>query len=407
MRFPDSPQARWSRLLARVISALLLPLAGAGSVHAGPLTQTLWVFPGSTPNPVTDDSARQSLVANAAASGVAILYISVYSSSPNAAGRYMNDETKISNFISSAHDSGMQVFAAYGAPDWPTFGCGGFPLQRMGEVAGYNGSHPGAAFDGVILDIEPPEPQSASDFQALLGQYDCIRAALPNDVALAVAIRFFWDAAVEYPVGSGTTKPVYAHVIDTPLDHVVLMGYRDSAGPADCTTDGIICLDQDEIAYATSAGKLEFVLAGLETIDSAIAGITNKETFFQEGELVMNTEAAKVIEHFGRSSGFGGFSIHNYQSSYLSGATLWPVTNPSFPTNELAITAIQRLSPGAMRLTGVGVPNHWHTLQTSNGPSASSFSPYVSVRADANGVWLYDDGAIAGIPLRYYRLTLP
>src|SRR5437660_1335252 len=187
--------------------------------------------------------------------------------------------------ITRAHNAGMQVLAAYGAPDWPTFGCNanGFPLQRMAEVAAYNAANSNAKLDGVVLDIEPPEPQSTAGFQALLAQYACIRTSLPNEIKLSVAIRFFWDAMVEYPPGSNVTKPVYAHVIDMSLSNVIVMGYRDFAGPADCTNDGIICLDKDEISYAAAIGKPQLVLAGLETSDPATTGISNKETFFEEG----------------------------------------------------------------------------------------------------------------------------
>ena len=151
---------------ARCLAVILL--LGVVAARGGPLKQTMWVFPSpSGPNPVTNGSARQTLIANAAATGIAQMYVSVYSPNPNSAGRLMYDETAIADLITIAHTNGMQVFAAYGAPDWPTFGCNanGFPLQRMAEVAGYNLAHPSAKFDGVVLDIEPPEPQSTSTFR--------------------------------------------------------------------------------------------------------------------------------------------------------------------------------------------------------------------------------------------------
>ncbi len=258
------------------------------------MTQALWVFPEpSKPNPVTNATARQSLVSNAGASGVGLLYASVYSSTPNASGRLMYDEPAIADLIGKAHMAGQKVYAAYGAPDWPSFGCNpnGFPLQRMAEVAAYNLANPSAKFDGVVLDIEPPEPQTTAAYQSLLAQYQCIRSALPSDLELAVAVRFFWDSAIEYPAGSGVTKPVYAHIIDLNLRNVIVMGYRDFAGPSDCSKDGLICLDQDEISYARSVAKLEIVLAGLETSDPATTGISNKETFFEEGQSTLNFEA--------------------------------------------------------------------------------------------------------------------
>ena len=251
---------------------------------AVPQRQTLWVFPtSSAPNPVTDSSARQALIANASATGIAELYVSVYNSTPNSAGRYMYDEAAIADLIGRAHTGGMQVFAAYGAPDWPTFGCNpnGFPLQRMAEVADYNAANPTAKFDGVILDIEPPEPQNTSAFQALLGQYACIRSALPSDIRLSVAIRFFWDAVIEYPAGSNVSKTVYAHVIDMNMNNVVVMGYRDFAGPADCSNDGIVCLDQNEVAYAASVGKIAIDPGGTRNKRSGNNGYHKQGNIFR------------------------------------------------------------------------------------------------------------------------------
>jgi hypothetical protein len=128
-------------------------------------------------------------------------------------------------------------------------------MQRMAEVNAYNAAHADAEFDGVVLDVEPPEPQSTADFQNLLALYQCVRSNLPqrggDRLGLAVAIRFFWDAVAAFPAG-GPRKKVYEHIIDMELDHVIVMGYRDRAGTA-CSgsaPNGIICLDEDEMAYA-------------------------------------------------------------------------------------------------------------------------------------------------------------
>lgn len=394
---------------ASLLVAWMVILSGIPSAKAGTLKQTAWVFPSAAPNPVTNSSARQTLIANSAASGIAHLYVSVYSSTPNSAGRLMYDETAIADLITRAHTNGMQVFAAYGAPDWPTFGCNanGFPLQRMAEVASYNSAHPSAKFDGVVLDVEPPEPQSTSDFQALLAQYACIRSTLPNDIGLSLAIRFFWDAVIEYPAGSNVLKPVYAHVIGMNVANVIVMGYRDFAGPSDCTTDGIICLDQDEIAYAAGAGKLQLVLAGVETIDPAVAGITNRETFFEEGQSILNSEARAIIGHFGPANGLGGLAIHNYQQSYLNGSVAWPAMNPLFPTNVIAMTSIRRISASTVRLQGVGVPNHSHTIEIALNPSGSSFAPLTHVTADDNGALTFDDTNATNVQTRFYRVAFP
>ena len=176
---------------ARCLAVILL--LGVVAARGGPLKQTMWVFPSpSGPNPVTNVSARQTLIANAAATGIAQMYVSVYSPNPNSAGRLMYDETAIADLITVAHTNGMQVFAAYGAPDWPTFGCNanGFPLQRMAEVAGYNLAHPSAKFDGVVLDMNHRSRKAHQTFRRYSHNMPASVAALPNDIGLSLAIRF-------------------------------------------------------------------------------------------------------------------------------------------------------------------------------------------------------------------------
>ena len=122
----------------------------------------------------------------------------------------------------------------------------------MQEVLDFDAANPGAVFDGVIFDVEPPDPQTQQEYVDLLELYECSRDLLATGgVPLAVAIRFFWEDDVLF---DGEIQPVYAHVVDLAPDHVVVMGYRDHAG-SDCACEdanGIISLDEAEIAYADS-----------------------------------------------------------------------------------------------------------------------------------------------------------
>ena len=319
----------------------------AGPFHA---THAVWVFPSaSAPNPVTDPIARQTLFANAAASGVDVLYLSVYNSTQNSSGRLMYEDATIAAFITQAHSIHIRVLAAYGAPDWPAIGSdpADFPLSRMAEVVSYNATNALAKLDGVVLDIEPPEPQTAAAFQALLSQYQSVRAALPHDIALSIAIRSFWDTPIEFPAGSGVTKKAYEHILDLatydftarfqPIQNVIVMGYRNFAGTSDCAVSGgIVCLDQDEINYVyanrATLGFYDLILAGLETTDPLSTGITAQETFFANGQAALNRVAGEVLNRFGFFHGLGGFAIHNYGNSYLSGSDAkWPAVNTAFP----------------------------------------------------------------------------
>ena len=299
-------------------------------------SQAMWVFAGGqNPNPLTNAAARNRLIVESRTSGVDKLYLSVYQPTLNSNGRRMYEDSLMAQFNSRARQKRRQeVWAAYGAPDWASIGCSqaGFPLQRMAEVAAYNNSRkPSDRFDGVILDIEPTEPQSETDFRALLNLYQCVRQNLPPSIKLAAAIRFFWDLPIAYPIG-GAVKPVYQHIIDMNLDNVVVMGYRDFAGTSDCAQgDGMICLDKDEIAYASSLNKANLILVGIET-RNPFPDLLDKETFYEEGHAALLSETQIITNFFSSNVGFGGYAIHNYNSAYLSGASGWE--SPASPLPE-------------------------------------------------------------------------
>ncbi|MFZ2616814.1 MAG: hypothetical protein WA077_12555, partial [Anaerolineae bacterium] len=340
-----------------------LPVSAEASVHA------LWIFSDEVSTP----AARDTLVQRSAASGVTDLYLSVYRSALNSAGRRMYQDSDIADLIGKAHLHGLAVWAAYGNTDWPAIGCSpsSWPLQRMAEVVAYDTANPTAQFDGVILDVEPPEPQSEAAYQSLLTLYQCTRAFLPGNLQLAVAIRFFWDTAVAFPVG-GSVKPVYQHIADLNLDHIVVMGYRDFAGTAACAEgDGLICLDQDEIAYADTLLKSNLILVGLETANCAPSECgPEKVTFYEEGQAALNSEAQLVATHFGGHISFGGFAIHRYNASYLSGLPAWPTENPPPPQGVI----VKLLDSQGHGLAGASAQYYdagWQTIPGSTDASGT------------------------------------
>ena len=298
-------------------------------VSADAQVQGLWIFS----DEISTLAAWDTLVQRSAASGVTDLYLSVYRTALNSAGRRMYEDSDIADLIGKARLNGLAVWAAYGNTDWPAIGCSptAWPLQRMAEVVAYNTANPAAQFDGVILDVEPSGVQSEADYQNLLTLYECTRTFLPGNLQLAVAIRFYWDAPVAFPAG-GTVKPVYQHIVDLNLDQIVVMGYRDFAGTANCAEgDGLICLDQDEIVYADTAIKPNLILVGLETSNCAPGCGAEKVTFYEEGQSALNSEAQVAATHFGGHRSFGGVAIHRYNASYLSGLPNWPAEDPPPP----------------------------------------------------------------------------
>jgi hypothetical protein len=336
-----------------IVLAVILPLQTAQAIIRLSTENAIWVFADPAQpaiDPISNPAARQALIAHSAASNVNIIYLSVYRSAPSSSGRQMYEDLDMADLITQAHAKGIKVYAAYGNPDWPSFGCdaNGFPLRRLAEVISYNtadysatvGGYPySGKFDGVMLDIEPPAPPATmimpADFVALLTQYQCFKQqAQANGLKLSVAIRFGWKEVVTY---NGLPQEFYKHVVDMipDGDHVVVMGYRDFAGTTNPVSDGVIASDQDQIAYAGSVNKNRLILAGLETSDPASTGISNRETLFEEGQSVLNGVAQVVFNHFGFFSGLGGFAIHNYGNGYLGGISAkWPSTNTDFPTAD-------------------------------------------------------------------------
>lgn len=327
---------------------MLVPTGAQAQRHA------VWVFS----DEVSGETERLALVSRSAASHVTDLYVSVYQSILSSDGRLMYEDSDIAALISLARGAGILVWAAYGAPDWPGLGCSptAFPLQRMQEILDYNAANPGAVFDGVIFDVEPPEPQTQQEYVDLLELYECSRDLLATGgVAFAMAIRFFWEDDVLF---DGEIQPVYAHVMDLAPDHVVVMGYRDHAG-SDCAggdANGIICLDEAEIAYADSQGLPEMILAGLETTDCAPGCGPETVTFFEEQQDVMNAEAQLVTTHYLNSASFGGFAVHRYGAPYLGDQPGWPESNTAlFPTPKVPALSNTVLSAAALVLLSLGV----------------------------------------------------
>jgi hypothetical protein len=350
-----------------------------------PLTKlhAIWVFPDPEQpgqNPVLNSAAGQQLIANARASRVNMIYLSVYSSTPNSRGRYLYDETLIANFIAAARLSDIQVYAAYGAPDWPTLGCGtpgrpSFPIKRLQEIGAYNGTNPSAlvydpvtntsytssgGFAGVILDVEPP----AVD-QKLLSLYACFQqTARQYYLGLSVAINAFWNN----PIGSGA--PAYQQILNMSFNNVVIMGYRTSAGTFGANDNGIISLDTAVVAYKNDYTT---VLLGLETKNLGADDPRNTQSFSSSGQAALNYQAQSVYNQFWTHGySFGGFAVHNYADSYLGGTTNWPSINPIFPTG----VSIQSVAAGVASAVTIGTATVTITFpKISNSNAMISVTP--------------------------------
>jgi uncharacterized protein (TIGR03437 family) len=341
--------------------AVLCGAAPLAQPAPAPITNALWVYSvTSLPSPVTDPPTRTTLIQNSSASGVNMLYVSVYSSTLNAAGRYLYQESDIAALITQAHAQGMQVYTAMGDPDWPSSGCAtsDTPYARFSDIAGYDSANPSAKFDGIILDVEPG---SSPDYAELLSLYQCFQQlASAKGLGLAVAISAFWTDTVTF---NQATEPAYAQIVDLKLNQIVVMGYRNTAGTLDCTQgDGVVCLDENVIQYANSVSLANSVLVGLNTDNPSTSGDLPEETFYSLGQVAMDSTAQSVYSQFAAANeSFGGFAINNYRDSYLNGQLSgWPATNAAFLAPAISLVA---------NAEGQGTtiaPNTWVEIKGSN-----------------------------------------
>jgi len=182
----------------------------------------------------------------------------------------------MADLIVKARAKGIQVWADYGAPDWPSLGTAStsFPMRRLNDVITYNAANPTAKFDGVILDVEWASSGQYGSLNTFLNQLLSLNQAYlntgkPSGLQIGAALQFFWNPVYWSPPSDVMigNKAAYQAIIDLGLDQLVVMGYRDFAGniPSTEGEDGIIGFDQDEVNYAASVHTSSQVLAGLET----------------------------------------------------------------------------------------------------------------------------------------------
>jgi hypothetical protein len=274
-------------------------------------------------------TARQALVDASALSGTNTFYVSIYQ--PTAT--HMYDQGQIADLITRAHSRGIQVWAQYGNPDWPslyaTGGNSSFPIQRLQDVINYNAANPTAKIDGIMLDVEWDSTGAFGSLNTFLGQllpfYQGAQSYLKQN---ASALRM--GAAIQVALWDGAIPNFSHQVIDVGMDEVVVMGYRNYALPADAPNgapaDGIIGLDQSDLQYAV--GKETRVLAGLETQPANPPSLPSYATFgsLANGNAAL-TDVSQRVTNYAVSQRWtlGGFAIDLYAHSYLSGSPGWPV----------------------------------------------------------------------------------
>lgn len=269
-----------------------------------PNRQAVWVFS----DEITEAGSTSALIAHALRMSYDRLYVSVYRSRPNARGRLVYEDDQIRRLIEQAHENGIEVWTAYGAPDWPELGfrAGSFPYDRVREVLAYNAENPSHRFDGLMLDVEPEDDSNLSGMLELYR--DMLQMLQDEDLPVATSIRAFWDMPLAAP-GRTEMKPAYQHVIDLPFDHVLVMCYRNFADGSNGT--GAIC--GDEVAYAELKPNGPGIVVGLRTTSVEKDGGWHHESFEGFKPEEMERAVTSIRNHFQPYQRVLGLAFHRYE----------------------------------------------------------------------------------------------
>jgi len=280
----------------------------------------IWEFPQSM-------GEKHQLIMSAKRSNISFLFMNLYSSQTNSQGYNLPEFASVEAIDAMVVLENMSIWAVYGTPQWIHAPCDSNIVPLVKGIIAYKLKNTHSAIMGIVLDIEPTEPVSTDTFIAMLELFKCTKEFLREyNLQLGIAFRFFWTDSIYF---NNRFRPVYQHIINL-ADLPIIMAYRDFAG-SQCPDNGIICLSEPVVEYASSIGKP--IMIGVETKDCVPDCGPEHVTFYEEGQRVLNQEMTKVYEHF---SDFKiGFSIHAYQQEYLSGKGEWQSTNPKFPCSKM------------------------------------------------------------------------
>ena len=266
-----------------IVPAFSTQSAQAGSPHG------LYVWTDETSTPQT----RQALV-NTCLDPTHPLGLVLLSDQPPYGYTTPERVANLHAFNTLAHQAGLSVYALYTDKNW------------ISQVLQYNAQCLDATqrFDAYAMDYEAVEPSTANDVQ-----YYADAKAGCGSLPLHVSIGWHWDNSIAY---GGSTKPAYQHIVDL-VDSVDVQTAFETA-------DQIVFRAKEEVGYGALRNKLVFPT--IETQDVAgVGGMSEWNTFFEEGESAMWDMLANVSFETGT---FTGFILHYYGHAYNSGTAKWP-----------------------------------------------------------------------------------
>ncbi len=232
------------------------------------------------------------------------------------AGNYAN----IKRVTAACTEKAIRVYALTGRPEMALKKNHSEIVLFIDKVQRYNSAcRPEERMRGVHLDVEPYllEAFSVGSRESILVDYiNMLRLAdnhlQEKDMLLGADIPFWFDGKSQhgethkYGVKlDGILKTVSEHVIDL-TDYICIMAYRNYVDGH----DGIINISQNEVRYASRAGKRVYI--GLET--GSGESIPQKTTFANKGKSKLISAIKEVEKIFADEKSFAGMAIHHYKS---------------------------------------------------------------------------------------------
>ena len=272
--------------------------------QAGP-TRSLFVWDSAV---TATPAARRALVDFALERGIGRLFLDASAVGYRQSGA-IEEHTALADEV---HAAGIELFAAGGYPWWGVSDTAALPSQPTGHGEGWDFyeaiATSGVPYDGVLDDTEPylaaPDDWQARTAERAQDYLDFLHGVRARTGALPLfaTIPFWYDQDPAYDLaldGEQAPRPLNAHVAGI-ADGVVVMAYRDFARGA----GGILEHTAGELALGPTVIAVETTYLGDDPV-------SDKLSFWQEGEAYMESELALVSRDLRREPNLAGFAIHD------------------------------------------------------------------------------------------------
>jgi hypothetical protein len=283
-----------------VVPAFAVSAAGGSDETSRSAIAEMWLWDNAV-DPAVDP--RGTGLATATPDGITAFSVGRGLRSVHVSAPWASDEGPVAVWltetVASLNTAGVDVGVLGGDPGWIDE-----PALAVRWMRAATHDRP---VSHVRLDVEPwtqeswqADPQASA--RRWLDMLDAVHAAMPVGVGLSVDAPW-WLATIADPEGPGT-------LFDAVLRRVERIGivtFVDHAeGPS-----GIIALSEAAVAAAEAAGVPYTI--GLETDTPDVAG-GPEFTFYDEGSVILESEARVLSSAFAERPGFEGVCVEHYKA---------------------------------------------------------------------------------------------